>query len=387
MRALIVGLLSVALLSSCTSFRNVFRGKDSPEPPKVLADLNATVGFEKVWSQSVGKGPVKSGARLTPAYANGRAFIADADGAVAAFDIDSGRQLWEIELEDQRLSGGPGAGAGAVVVGTLDGALIALNPETGAELWRARASSEVITAPAVSIARVIVRANDGSVTSFKIDNGEREWVYAKSLPLLTLRGNSSPLLLGGKVIMGSDNGRVVALDESNGQQVWEQSLADADGRTELERLTDIDGTLIADNNELFAVAYNGRAAQLDLETGRTLWTRDLSSYAGVGVSAEQVIVSDEDSSVTALDRRTGASLWKQDAFERRAVTSAAEVDGVVVVGDFEGYLLALSADGGKEVGRVKQGGNGFAAAPVAVGKMILAFDRSGTLTAWRLTGA
>lgn len=385
MRRLILVLSLAAVIGGCSTIKGAFRAKDAAEPPKALADFTASVRFEKIWSARLGDGPNKAGGRLVPGYANGRVFLADAEGAVAAFDVDSGRKLWETDT-DARISGGPGAGPGAVVVGTLDGEVIALNPETGANLWKGQATSEVIAAPAVGASEVYVRSNDGAVVAFNASSGERKWLFNKTLPLLTLRGNSAPVLVADRVIVGFDNGRVVALNTADGAQVWEQSLSDAEGRTELERITDIDGTLIVDNNELFAVAYNGRTAQLDLTSGRTIWVRDVASSAGVGVSASQVFVSDADSNIEGLDRRTGASLWKQDAFQRRALTAAAEVDGVIVVGDYDGYLQALKADTGAVVGRVKQGGDGFIAPPVAIGKTVFALDRSGTLVAYRLSG-
>jgi len=385
MRKLILLAMLGAALSGCATVTNAFRGKDAVEPPKLLEEVSASLTFQKIWSASVGDGPTKVGGKLSPAYANGRVFIADAKGNVLALDVDSGRKLWEVDTE-ARLSGGPGAGSGAVVVGTLDGDVIALNPENGANLWRARATSEVITAPAVGLTRVVVRSNDGTVSAFDSTSGERQWIFNKTLPLLTLRGNSSPVLISDRVVIGFDNGRVVALNDVDGAQVWEQSLADADGRTELERITDIDGIVVADDGELFASAYNGRTAQLDLTSGRTIWVRDVSSYSGIGVSRTQVFVSDSESSMQGLDRRSGASLWKQEAFLRRSLTAAAEVDGIAVVGDYEGYLHALKADTGAIVGRYKQGGDGFAVAPFAVGKTIFALDRSGTLTAYRLSG-
>jgi len=380
----LIAAIGVAV-SGCSSITKAFRSKNSAEPPKELVKFAETVKFEKVWSASLGKAPIKAGGRLAPAYSNGRVFLADADGNVAGFDVDSGRKLWEVET-DARLSGGPGAGAGAVVVGSLDGDVIALNPETGASLWRVRASSEVLAAPAVGLEQVIVRSNDGTVVSLDIAAGERKWIVSKTLPLLTLRGSSAPVLLTDRVLVGFDSGRVVALKSSDGAQIWEQSLADAEGRTELERINDIDGAVVVDNNEIFAVAYNGRTAQLDPDSGRTVWVRDVSSSAGVGISATQAFVSTSNSAIEGLDRRTGASLWKQDAFERRSLTAPAEVNGLVVVGDYEGYLHALKADTGALVGRVKQGGKGFAVAPIVIGPMVYAFDRSGTLTAYRLSG-
>jgi outer membrane protein assembly factor BamB len=385
MRKLLLVLSLAAAIGGCSTIKGAFRAKDSAEPPKALTDFTASVQFEKVWSASLGDGPTKAGGRLVPSYANGRVFLADAKGEVAAFDVDSGRKLWETDT-GARISGGPGAGPGAVVLGTLDGEVIALNPETGASLWKAQATSEIIAAPAVGASEVYVRSNDGGVAAFNAASGERKWLFNKTLPLLTLRGNSAPVLVADRVVVGFDNGRVVALNDADGAQVWEQSLSDAEGRTELERITDIDGTVVVDNNELFAVAYNGRTAQLDLTSGRTIWVRDVPSFAGIGVSSAQVFVSDSESNIEGLDRRTGASLWKMDAFQRRALTSPAEVDGVIVVGDYDGYLHALKADTGAIVGRTKQGGDGFSAPPLAVGKTVFALDRSGTLVAYRLSG-
>lgn len=373
--ARLAALVSVLALSGCGGF---LRGDDNAPAPAELEDFEPSVEIGRLWSRRAASGAGFSLA-LHPAVAGGRVFTAGRDGDVAAYDAGTGERLWETDT-GVPVSGGPGAGPGVVAVGSSDGDVVALDGAGGEVAWRARVSSEVLSAPAVSERIVVVRTIDGKLFGLDAANGERLWVYDRAVPALTLRGTSSPVIARDIVIAGFDNGRLVAVSLDHGQLLWESHVATPAGRTELERLADIDADPVVADGVVYATAFQGRVAAFDLHTGRLLWQRDMSSRTGVGAGRRLLYVTDDESHVWALDRNTGASLWRQGRLERRRVTRPVEFAEYVVVADFEGHVHWLSIEDGSFAARVRAGG-GVAAFPVATEAAVYVFDTSGELTA------
>ena len=379
MRRAFAILLLAGLVAGCSGASNK---RENVQPPAELADLTPTASITRVWQKDVDKGEGRLGARQHPTSDGQRLYAASPKGRLHAFDAASGAQAWRVDT-GLRLSSSPGVGEGTLIVGTLDGEVVAFNPESGSERWRARVSSEVIAAPAVGRGLAVVRAIDGRVFAFSITDGERRWVYDRGTPALTLRGNSSPVLADGLVLVGYDSGQLVALRSDDGVQLWEQAIAFGEGRSELERMVDIDGEMAYDRGEVFAAAFNAQVVGVSLDGGRPLWNRELSSYAGVALSNQTLFVADRDGVLWALDRNSGAALWKQDALQHRWLTTPAVHGSHVVVGDLEGYLHWFDIDSGLPAARQRLGRKPIRATPQVNGDLLYAVTIDGTLGAYR----
>nr|HET7858244.1 outer membrane protein assembly factor BamB [Caldimonas sp.] len=326
-RALV--LLGAAIaLSGCSWFKSP--NKDNVDPPAELTDFDQSLPVEQLWKRDLGDGAGKAGLRLRPAFANGRIFASDIEGKVRALGADSGNEAWTADV-GEGLGTTPGVGDDIVVVGTLDGVVVALGQDDGAERWRTKVSSEVIAAPAVADGLVVVRSHDGRVFGLSAADGSRRWVFDRSVPLLSLRGNGPPVILGDTVYVGYDNGKVIAVKAEDGSLKWEQSLAQSEGRTELERMVDLDGDLAFDDSSVFGVTYRGQVGAVARDNGRPLWARDLSSYGGIAMSGNRMYVVDADGVLWALDANGGSTIWKQEGLLHRYLSSPAVVGDYVVV--------------------------------------------------------
>jgi len=379
-RALAAAGLALAL-AGCAL--NPFSGASSTlEPPAPLTELEPSAVLETVWSRDVGAGAGDQYLRLRPAVLGDRVFAAERDGEVSAYRLEDGDTVWETDT-GAPIAGGPGVGEGLVVVGTSDGEVLALAAEDGRIAWRQRVSSEVLAAPAVASGVVVVRTQDGKLAGLAATDGTPLWSYDRAVPALSLRGTSAPVATDDMVVAGLDNGLLVALALADGVLLWESRIATPSGRSELERLVDIDGDPVIDGGVVHVVTYQGRVAAVDRVSGRVLWRRDMSSHAGLGVSRRNLFVTDADSYVWAIDRDNSASVWRQDKLARRALTPPTAFGAHIAVGDFEGYVHLLDRSDGRLAARLKVDGDGLAAAPVAVGELLLVYGRGGTLSALR----
>ncbi len=382
-----LGRLSVAMmlaatfaLSGCATVSSWFSEAEIADPPAELVDFEEDIEVDEIWSRRVGAGVSEYYLKLRPLVENGRVFAAERKGGVAAYDARSGDRIWDAET-DTPISGGPGGGEGLVLVGSSDGDVVALSAESGEEKWRTRVSSEVLAPPVAANGVVVTRTADGKLFGLGARDGTRLWVYDRTVPVLTLRGTSMPVLVSGAAISGFDSGQLVAVSLENGQTLWESRIAMPRGRSELERLVDIDADPLVADGVVYAVTYQGRIAALDLFSGNVIWQRDMSSYAGLGLQDEIIYVTDTDSYVWALDRRNSASLWRQDKLKNRQLTAPLGIGRYVVVGDFEGYVHWLSREDGRMLARVRVDGNGILAPPVAYRDIVLIYGKGGTLTA------
>ncbi|MBL0030556.1 MAG: outer membrane protein assembly factor BamB [Rhodanobacteraceae bacterium] len=360
--------------------------KDNLDPPAELVDFEPVAPVSKAWSLGLGDGIERSGTQPRPVESDGVVFASDLDGSVVAIDLLGGKQRWSIDA-DKRLSSGPGVGEGLVVVGGLDGDVIALDRDSGSAKWATNVSSEVLANPVIEDGIVVVRSNDGRVFGLNATDGSRVWLFDRGVPLISLRGNATPVVRDGQVYVGYDNGKFVALQLADGTLQWEQTIAAPEGRTELERMGDIDGEIVASDGELYMVTYRGQAAALARDSGRVLWTRDMSSFTGVSVAADEVYLSDADGAVWALDRRSGSSLWKQDALAHRWLTTPAVYGDYLAVGDYDGYLHILTRKDGATAARFHPADKAIRAAPLVVGAHVLIESTDGELAAFVLEAA
>ena len=371
-RAAAVG-LAACLLAACGGDSNV------REPSKLQKIESPAFKPATAWSASTG-GSGKLYSTLKLNLQADALFAAGLNGDVTALNPQTGKPIWRART-GARVISGPAVIGDLVAVGTLDAEVIALKRADGTPLWRAKVSSEVMASPAGDGNVVVVRTGDGFIQGLSADKGERLWMIDRSVPNLTLRGLSEPLVIDGRVYAGMDNGRLLALELSSGKVLWEQAVAVATGRTELERLTDIDAAVLAGERYLFAASFGGELASIDPDSGEVQWRRNVRSYNNLVQVDGLVIVTDENGVVWAFDAQSGAAAWKQEGLQYRRLSPAGTIGGKVVVGDFEGYLHWLDPKDGRIVARSRAGSAPLRAAPVADDKRLYVLNTDGKVSA------
>ena len=366
--------LAFTLLAACDKDKDV-------EPPAELVDFTESAKIERAWTVSLGGGDEVMRGGLAPAADGERVFLAGREGDVLAVQAQNGRTLWRVKTRAE-LTGGPGAGAGVVAVGTADGEVIALDAVTGSRRWSVRVGGEILAAPAIAANAIVVRTVAGRVVGLALEDGKEIWREDQQIPRLTLRGTAPPVIAGNAVLCGFDNGRVLSIDAAKGEVLWEQLVSPARGRTELERLVDIDAAVKVSGVDVFVAGFQGRVAMLALDSGQTWWSREISSHRGLDVDDEYVVVSGAMGEVIGLRRRTGVEIWRQSDLRLRRLSAPVLIGGRVAVADFEGYVHWLDAATGAFVARSKTSGR-TSNAPLVVGDLVIVQDDEGRVTALR----
>lgn len=350
-------------------------GSKGPQPVK-LVDFKPSANLAPAWKVNIGD----AGRYIfTPATFGDSVFAASNRGDLLRLNAANGKTLWRVDTRAP-LSGGVGVGENMVLVGTSKGSVLAYDLE-GKPLWQSKVSSEVLSAPQAAGEFVVVRSGDSRIFGLDARDGSRRWEYQATPPPLTLRANPGVIIVEGFVIAGMPAGKLVVLNIANGGLVWETVVAAPKGDNELERITDIAGPPLVEAGRVCAATFQGRAACYETQKGGQLWARPASSVGSLAADDLSVYLSEDTGSVVALDRNTGASVWKQDKLSYRNLSAPLATKDYVVVGDFEGQVHFLKFEDGSFAARIATDGGGIAAAPKLIDDKVLVQTRKGSLYA------
>jgi outer membrane protein assembly factor BamB len=378
MRCWTVLAAALCLLAACSKSKN-------PEQPAKLGPIKTTLRVEHIWSDSVAdRGAKRLRLGLGLAVDGNRVFASGHKGVVAAFDLQTGHGIWRTKTR-LPLGGGPAVRGNLVVVGATDGHVIGLNAADGKVLWTVLINGSVLAAPAISDNVVAVRSVDGKLRGLSPTDGHELWEAEQEVPSLSLRGISSPVIVGDLIISGFDNGKVLAVNAADGSQVWLSTVSAPHGRTEIERLADVDGPVYVANKDVYAVGYHGNVTMLALDSGQTWWSHKASSYRGLAMDRDAVYMSTADGQVEALNRSNGAVIWSQAALRYRGLTTVAVSDDAVIVGDFQGYVHFLDKRTGAFVARERDGRVRISNPPVVEGNEVVVINDAGRIKAYRMS--
>jgi outer membrane protein assembly factor BamB len=397
-----MGINKMKFVSVVVVFLFLFGCGSSPSsvlPPVKLTPLDNQFNISRAWGFTAGEGVSDFYLKLKPVFNKNTGYIVDYKGNLQAFTIKTGELIWETDLNIPA-SGGLTFSDGKLFLGTSKGEVVAIDIENKKELWRTQLSSEILSRPAIAKGILVVKTIDGRVYGLNVTSGNKSWIYDRSVPRLTLRGSSAPLISNDIVITASDSGKLSALTLKQGKLLWETTIAVAKGRNQLERVIDMDVDPVIVDDVIYVAGYQGRIAAVKIGSGQLIWSRDFSSYSGLYVDAYRVYITDAIGQVWALNRYNGSTLWRQKKLLRRQLTAPEAQDNYIVVGDFNGYLHWLNRDDGKLVARKKLNQNTYSiddesdllfsktnnilVKPLFINGLLLSLDRIGHLEAFQI---
>ena len=375
-RLLFIFTLSLSL-GACSTFSGLkFWGdEDEEEGPVELIRITESVNLDSKWNKKFGSN--NNFGRLVPAFSNNIIIHISSSGYLAAVDSDSGTDLWTKETEDL-VSGAITVAFKKIFYGTLDGDLVALDFKDGTEIWRSQVSSEILSPPVTNGSTVAAQTSDGKITGFNVKDGEQKWVHQNTIPKLTLRGTATPILSKGFIFTGFANGKVSMIYPDSGAIRLEIPVTINEGKSELERVIDVDGKSVVSNDILVSASYQGNITAIDLQQGQVAWQEKISSIHDLVAVRSRIIAIDEKDSIKGFGLSTGAILWQQDGLKLRGISSPAALGENFAVGDFEGYVHILNSKNGSFVGR-KKVSNSPILEIISKGSYLVVVDDSGKL--------
>ena len=371
---IITALVFLGLLVSCGG------DKDNTEPPAELTIIEYNVPLQLNWSLDTRADKNRASYRLRPLLIGDRIYSIDTGGTVVCVDLVNGRKLWKFDTELTPITG-LGGNDQILIATSKDGDIVAFRESDDelVKLWGIRVESEIRATPVVDNDQVFVRSVDGKLRSLAIADGAEQWVVSRRVPALSLTGNSEPLVAGPLVFTGFDDGKVIAYERASGQTRWESTISAPRGRTEIERLVDVDGRFVLSNGVIYVASFQGRLAAIQAVSGDLLWSREFSSYQPIAIDDDALYLSADDSHLWAIDRRTGSAFWKQDVLHARKITAPAVIGDNLVVADLDGYLHWFSKSEGTLLSRIRTSYTRNYVQPVTWQDSVLTLDKLGLL--------
>ena len=359
--------------------RNPFGDDEDPRAPAELLDVVSETAINRNWRINVGNGQGDNYKKLTPVVDGGFVFAASDDGEIIAVNTVNGDLMWQTEVENS-ITGGVGAGDGIVMIGTEAAELIVFNQSNGEEVWRASVSSEILSQPKTNGDIVVAQTVDGKLIALNREDGMQRWTYETTLPALTLRGTSSPILTSeGTVVAGFSNGILVSVAAEDGVYVWEERVAVPDGQYDIERVIDVDGELLVDGSRILAASYQGNLMAFDIASGQIVWGMEASSYHGMDQGFGNIYYSDDKSHLIALRNNSSDVVWQNEELQYRDLTAPKTISNYVAIADYEGYLHLVSQIDGRIVGRTRIDNDGIRSNLIDDDGKLIVYGNSGSL--------
>lgn len=359
--------------------RNPFGDDEDPRAPAELLDVVSETTINRNWRINVGNGQGDNYKKLTPVVDGGFVFAASDDGEIIAVNTINGDLMWQTEVENS-ITGGVGAGDGIVMIGTEAAELIVFNQSNGEEVWRASVSSEILSQPKTNGDIVVAQTVDGKLIALNREDGMQRWTYETTLPALTLRGTSSPILTSeGTVVAGFSNGILVSVAAEDGVYVWEERVAVPDGQYDIERVIDVDGELLVDGSRILAASYQGNLMAFDIASGQIVWGMEASSYHGMDQGFGNIYYSDDKSHLIALRNNSSDVVWQNEELQYRDLTAPKTISNYVAIADYEGYLHLVSQIDGQIVGRTRIDNDGIRSNLIDDDGKLIVYGNSGSL--------
>lgn len=370
-----IALLLVGLLGACG-------GKDNSEPPAELTSIKEAIPLIVEWVVDTRAAPNHAGYRLRPLIVGDSAYTIDTSGLVRRTNLNNGRSIWRFKTGYEPITGLGGNDGNLMIVTSRDGDVVAYREVEGGleQLWSTRIGSEVRARPVVDGNQVFVRSVDGRLRSLSVEDGSQQWQVSQRVPVLSLTGNSLPVVLGDMVIVGADDGKLVAYDRNSAKTLWETTITLPRGRTEVERLVDLDGHFVVRDSILYVVSFQGNLAAVQAFTGDIIWSRQFNGYQAIAIDENALYLSSTEGDIWSIDRRTSASFWKQDVLHARRITAPTLIGDKLVVADYEGYLHWFASDTGKLLGRARGTTERNYVRPQVWNNSVITLDRLGFLS-------
>ena len=353
-------------------------GGDANNAPGHLT-LNGSV--RQVWTQEAGEGSSKTGRVMaSPIVYDGKVYTLDAEGKVTAFSL-SGGKVFQVPTVPENEAGGGGHGGGLAAdngrlyIANGYGVVAALDPGTGKVIWQKNLGAPVRAAPTASGDRLFVVTVQGRFFCLSGADGAELWAVRGLPQQASLMTSTSPAVDGDIVVVPYPSGDLMALKVSDGTPVWSENLARTRATSQMASMSDAARPAI-DGGTVFAVGHSGRMIATNSKTGERLWSINVPGIQTPWVAGDTVYVVDTAGRVMALARGDGKTRWTANLPDSKTWSGPVLAGGTLWLASNKGRLIGVDAATGKVGSQLDLGNPVYIPPVVAQGRMFVLTDNA-----------
>lgn len=372
-------------LTACSSSQVV-------RTPAALTALDSPLQLAHNWQVTLHAMQSGDEGGLHIAQNDQRVFAADSTGLVSAF-LKTNQSRWTDQVVWQKrmaekVASGPTLSGDKLLVGTTKGNLVALDAQSGEVVWQVTLSSEILSRPVIADGRIFTRTVDGQLYALQLTDGATLWVTEHQIPNLSLRGTAPVLYSAGVLYIGWETGKVQAVSAESGKSLWETRIAVPRGRTDLERMVDVQSALVLKQDRLIALGFHGKLVSINLDNGNLYFAQDVSGFRDFVVDDTAIYVVDEEDVVHAFDLSNGTKLWSQVGLKYRNLADLVAYQEMIMAIDGYGYVHWLDKTHGTLSARVKHsndyGDQNRVIRAVTEGDTLYMLDSGGSINSYQI---
>ena len=326
--------------------------KEDVKPYNDLPSFSEEVNVEIIWEKKL-SGEIENNYTFLNMFKFGENIYVPSNNKkihIVSAELGNLNESIDVELD---IFSGIVADENLIYFGSKQDTVTAVESSSKNVLWQRVMSSEVMSISRVENELIYVITNDSKVTAIDTNTGKFIWINSQIPAALSIRGSSTPIIEDDKVYIGFEDGRIVSYNATNGDIIWQVQLPSTRIETVIDRLNDIDGSMVLDNGVLYAISYQGSIAAIDSFNGQLLWTQEASSINGLASSNNSIFYIDNDGIMKSVDKYTGRQEWEQSQFFKRLIGSPVFFNDFIIANDIENYLHIFDIETGLASGRIK----------------------------------
>jgi len=316
--------------------------------PTEIKPYDKKASMELIWENKVGDNEVNN---FNLVFSEEFVIAATSDGSVRKMKINSGETVWKKEFS-QKIMIGVGGNIENILFIAEDGYLWCLDGK-GEAIWKIFVDGEALTTPVINNDKAYVRLANYGILQVDLKQGDVDWRYIHASPSLTFNGTSSLAFSDGIIYGGFGAGKLVAIHQKSGAFMWEATISQIKGVTDIERLNDVLSQPLINNREIYAASTSGDLTAIDRRNVNTIWTRKISSFKNLAFDGFDIYLAHKSDSLYSLDSKNGKTNWRNADLQYRRVTNPIITGDYVAVGDFDGYIHLLNIESGAIEGRAQ----------------------------------
>jgi len=188
------------------------------------------------------------------------------------------------------------------------GQILLIDCNNGDKIWEKKIEFPILSPPLIYRNQIVFISLDNRLFSLSLETGDIEWSFQTVAEDKKSLITASPIAFENTIIAPFSNGELVAFASDTGRPLWSENVSKISLLSNFD-IKDISASPVLSDNTIFSLSTNGKLISINAINGKRNWTIDLSGYRTPVASGGQLYIIDEDGKLICLNENTGEVYW------------------------------------------------------------------------------